>query len=48
MKCGILFNGKANFFKPYLDWILNFASREDLCDISGIYTNNELSLLVDS
>ena len=40
MKCGILFNGKANFFKPYLEWILNFSNNEDICEISGIHTND--------
>jgi len=40
MKCGILFNGKQNFFKPYLTWILERSETTRDFKISGIHTNN--------
>ena len=40
MRCGILFNGNQNLFKPYLEWILDSTNNSDNIKISGIHTNN--------
>ena len=39
VKCGILFNGRQNLFKRYLEWIVKEQSQKDF-DVSFVHTNN--------